>query len=372
VDRSKLLKRGDERKIMSNIIVSFCISTYNRSERVFSLVNSILSCDRDDIEVAVVDNNSTDNTFDLLHTISDLRFHYYKNERNIGDENFVRSLTYAKGKYAFYCNDRDFIITENIPKLCSFLYQNKLSFIYCNGSFYLNKDIIYTNKYTAFINLYKPTHPTGVIFNTEYLGKIGNLKWFEKQDFLSFMYLAGKICLLDNSAQLKNVYWKLAEKEFLLNNKSGLTPSSTPLEEFWFHPQYLLKILIRAGNYVISLNAFSKTDNQKILYKEYIYYSKQAIFGFKGYMYDEYNCKHYGIEPRKYTNRELYKLYRKFYIGYKNSNLFSSYSSVFKYRLFFFNVLMFIRIHFYSLKIKRALKICAYFLKTKMEIITGN
>jgi glycosyltransferase involved in cell wall biosynthesis len=354
---------------VNNIIISFCISTYNRAERVVSLANSILSCDRDDIEVAVVDNNSTDNTFDLLHTISDLRFHYYKNERNIGYGNFVRSLTYAKGKYAFYCNDRDFIIIENIPKLCSFLNQNKLAFIYCNGSFYLKKDIIYTNKYTAFLNLYKPTHPTGVIFNTEYLRKIGNLEWFEKRENIydfPLMYLAGKICLMDNSAQLKNIYWKLAEREYLLNNKSGLTPSSTPFEEFWFHPQYLLKALIRDGNYVISLNAFSKTDNQRILYSEYLYYSKQAIFGFKGYMRDKYNCKHYGIEPRKYTNRDLYKLYLKFYIDYKNSNLFSYYSPAFKWRLFFFNVWMFIKIHFYSLRIKRALKTCVDFLKTKM------
>jgi glycosyltransferase involved in cell wall biosynthesis len=354
---------------MSNIIVSFCISTYNRSERVFSLINSILSCDRDDIEVVVVDNNSTDNTFDLLHTISDLRFHYYKNESNIGCMNFVRSLTYAKGKYAFYCNDRDFIIIENIPKLCSFLYQNKLAFIYCNGSFYLKKDIIYTNKYTAFINLFKPNHPTGLIFNTEYLGKIENLEWFEKKENVydfPLLYLAGKICLFDNSAQLKNIYWKLSEKEFLLNNKSGLTPNSTPFEELWFHPQCLLKALIRDGNYVLSLNAFSKTDNQIILYKGYIYYAKQAIFGFKNYMCDKLHCKHYGIEPKKYTNRDLYKLYLKFYIGYENSNLFSGYSSAFKYRLFFFNASMFIRIHFYSLKIKQALKICASFLKTKI------
>jgi glycosyltransferase involved in cell wall biosynthesis len=361
MERSELSEREDEgRKIVSNSIISFCIGTYNRAERIFSLVNSILKCDRSDIEVVVADNNSTDNTFVLLHTISDLRFHYYKNRENMGNGNFVRSLTYAKGKYAFYCNDRDFILVENIPKLCDFLYQNKLAVIYCNGSFFLNKDTVYTSKYTSFINFYKPNHPTGFIFNTEYLGKIENLEWFEKKENVydyPLMYLAGKICLMDNSAQLKNIYWKLSEKEFLLNNKSGLTPSSIPFEELWFHPRQQLKVLIQAGNYLYkNINIFSNIDSQRILYRMYINFSK-SVFGFKGYMYDKYTLQHYGIKPRKITNRDLCRLYLNFYLGFKKSNLFFKFSL--NYRILvipFFNIWMFMRISLYSIELKPLLK----------------
>jgi glycosyltransferase involved in cell wall biosynthesis len=179
-------------------LLSFCIAAYNRAERVFALVNSILKCTRDDIEVIVTDNDSSDNTIELLDTINDERFKYYKNESNVGGvANIIRSLTHATGKYAFYCNDREYIITENIPKLCEFLYANPtLTFVYCDD--FVQKDRIYTDVYTALIHLYiQSYHPTGLIFSMAHLLRIENLDWFEKKEYVGHFpldFLAFRLC----------------------------------------------------------------------------------------------------------------------------------------------------------------------------------
>ncbi|MDR2406747.1 MAG: glycosyltransferase [Bacteroidales bacterium] len=185
-------------------VLSFCIGTYNRAERVFALVNSILKCPKDDIEVIVTDNNSSDNTIELLDTITDERFKYYRNKSNIGGiANIVRSLIYATGKYAFFCNDRDYIITDNIPKLCEFLYTNgALAFVYCDDS--VQQTRIYKDIYTALIHLYIISyHPTGLIFSMEHLLRIENLDWFEKKEHVGhfpFDFLVFRLCQMGGGA----------------------------------------------------------------------------------------------------------------------------------------------------------------------------
>jgi glycosyltransferase involved in cell wall biosynthesis len=194
---------------MKDIILSFCIGTYNQADRVFTLVNSILTRKRNDIEVAVTDNASTDHTFDLLTSITDTRFHYYRNESNIGGiANWTRSLTHAKGKYAFFSMDRDLVIQENIEKLCDFLYAHDLAFIFCDSR--INKNIIYHDKVKSFLNMYRSYHPTGVIYNTYFLAKIEDLEWFEKEENVGYdpqNFLAGYLFSMGDSARLKNIYW---------------------------------------------------------------------------------------------------------------------------------------------------------------------
>ena len=60
------------------------------------------------MEILIVDNNSTDNTLNLLRKIDDPRIKIYKNSKNIGAEaNFNRCIQLAKGKYVgiFHADD---------------------------------------------------------------------------------------------------------------------------------------------------------------------------------------------------------------------------------------------------------------------------
>ena len=79
--------------------LSICIPTYNRGEIVNRTVRNILKSEREDIEVVASNNCSTDKTEELLLSIEDERFHYFKNKYNNGTNNLVSVLTYATGEY---------------------------------------------------------------------------------------------------------------------------------------------------------------------------------------------------------------------------------------------------------------------------------
>lgn len=102
--------------------LSITIPTYNRGDIVYKTVVDGLKFDCDELEIVVVDNNSTDNTKELLQKISDTRFRYYRNEQNIGGAaNILFSITKARGKYALSMSDEDVICPESITEVINIL-----------------------------------------------------------------------------------------------------------------------------------------------------------------------------------------------------------------------------------------------------------
>ena len=102
---------------MKQLILSICIPTYNRAEIVYECVQNCLKLESDEIEVVVNDNCSTDNTKELLSTITDERFHYFCNEKNIGYQNLAMVLTRGRAKYALLLSDEDDIINLNLEEV---------------------------------------------------------------------------------------------------------------------------------------------------------------------------------------------------------------------------------------------------------------
>lgn len=101
--------------------LSICIPTYNRGKIVYRTVSNILKSSREDIEVVVSNNCSTDDTEELLLQIKDSRFKYFKNDYNNGADNLVSVLTYAQGEYLLLQSDEDEIVLANLPKYISVL-----------------------------------------------------------------------------------------------------------------------------------------------------------------------------------------------------------------------------------------------------------
>lgn len=107
---------------MENIVLSICIPTYNGGERLEKLIKLILKSSRQDIEIAVTDNCSSDNTIELLRKIGDKRLQIYQNKSNLGAfANGVRSLANGKGKYVMLLLDRDVIQIKCLDVYLEFL-----------------------------------------------------------------------------------------------------------------------------------------------------------------------------------------------------------------------------------------------------------
>ena len=96
---------------MTAPILSICIPTYNRAETLEVLLQSIFADTRkNDIEVIVSDNASTDSTSALMTALQErgMKISYHRNDSNIGiDRNFLRAVELAKGDYAVLVGSDD-------------------------------------------------------------------------------------------------------------------------------------------------------------------------------------------------------------------------------------------------------------------------
>lgn len=101
---------------MSKPVLSICIPTYNRA--VFLKQSLDVLCPQitsDDVELIVSDNNSPDNTEDIVkqYVAMNPRIQYTKQETNLGAaRNFFSLMHRAQGKYILLLGDDD-ILTDN-------------------------------------------------------------------------------------------------------------------------------------------------------------------------------------------------------------------------------------------------------------------
>ncbi|HWP26987.1 MAG TPA: glycosyltransferase [Xanthobacteraceae bacterium] len=95
-----------------NPLVTIAIPTYNRASLIKDAVTRALAQTYSNIEVLVSDNASTDNTLEVLKSISDPRLRIVRNPSNVGHvANFNNCIREARGEYLVIVPDDD-IITE--------------------------------------------------------------------------------------------------------------------------------------------------------------------------------------------------------------------------------------------------------------------
>ena len=112
---------------------SFVVAVYNGEKYIEKCVNSILLLDRDDYEIIIINDGSTDNTEDILDKMcskTNVRSISIKNSglsvaRNVGIEN-------AAGDYIIFIDSDDWI-DNKIDRAMSLAYKNDLEVCYFNA-----------------------------------------------------------------------------------------------------------------------------------------------------------------------------------------------------------------------------------------------
>lgn len=105
--------------INSDKLVSILIPVYNREKYIVECINSALSQTYKNIEVVVVDNCSTDNTWEVISRIAleDNRVKIFRNEENLGPVlNWEKCLINAKGDYVKILWSDDLFASDYIEK----------------------------------------------------------------------------------------------------------------------------------------------------------------------------------------------------------------------------------------------------------------
>jgi len=129
----------------SNILLSICIPTYNRSEQLKTTLNALIPQLKvhDTIEIVVSDNASEDKT---ENTVKELikecnKIKYIKNDKNIGlDYNALSCVKHASGKYCWMCSDDDISMPWTIEEILKTIKSCNPVFMYLNFAGYIENE----------------------------------------------------------------------------------------------------------------------------------------------------------------------------------------------------------------------------------------
>jgi len=107
--------------------VSVCIPVYNGIKTIEFAISSVLKIQNITFELVIVDNNSTDGTFEFVNNAStfDSRIKCYRNSKNIGFPlNYFECLFKAEGQYVTFCGADDKIDEEGLNSMINLLDEN--------------------------------------------------------------------------------------------------------------------------------------------------------------------------------------------------------------------------------------------------------
>ncbi len=109
---------------MNKPCVSILIPVYNRQDLVAECIASALSQTFNDLEVVVVDNASTDRTWEVCQTLAEgePRLRVFRNEENVGPvRNWRRCIELARGRYGKLLFSDDLIDPDYLAKVLPLL-----------------------------------------------------------------------------------------------------------------------------------------------------------------------------------------------------------------------------------------------------------
>lgn len=143
---------------MNRPLLSICIPTYNRAKYLPECLDSIVSefkneSLRNNIEIVIADNASTDNTGDIVREYQKKYSNivYFANEKNIGfDRSFARLIEKSTGVYCLSIGDDDAFFDGAIPLVMKRIEKQEIPFYGLNCWGY---DIELKNKLLPYPNL---------------------------------------------------------------------------------------------------------------------------------------------------------------------------------------------------------------------------
>ncbi len=180
---------------MPECFFSIAIPVYNRKQYIKNAIDSVLSQSFDNYELIIVDNNSTDGTWEYLCSLTNSKIRVFQNSTNIGMvPNWVKCVEYAKGTWFKFLMSDD-VFSENCLINQYLLIQRNISnnvFISRGeaiGNVYdcsqgVDFEIIDISKFTNMVKKYivnkYPIMPNAYTLKTQDLKTLVNMAEFNK------------------------------------------------------------------------------------------------------------------------------------------------------------------------------------------------
>lgn len=96
---------------------SVMIPTYNMGKTIKETVKSVLNQNYQNFEIVVQDNDSSDNTQEIVRSCADSRIRYYKNRKNLGyAKNLIEGVANCKGDIVYFLGADDILAKSALDK----------------------------------------------------------------------------------------------------------------------------------------------------------------------------------------------------------------------------------------------------------------
>ena len=131
-------------------MISVCMATYNGQKYIKEQIDSILCQLGNNDELVISDDNSSDNTVDIIHSYNDKRIKFFYNSLQKGvTHNFENALQKSKGDIIFLADQDDVWLPGKLEKMTRYMTEGNYDVVECSCSLTDEKlNIIKQNYYS--------------------------------------------------------------------------------------------------------------------------------------------------------------------------------------------------------------------------------
>ena len=116
-------------------LVTVAIPVYNAAGFIVETINSVIDQDYTNLDILIIDNHSTDESWNIIQGFPDPRIRAVRNDKNIGAvSNFNKCLEMAQGEYFLLLPADDLLYPGSISRRVAVLVEDsarKLALCFC-------------------------------------------------------------------------------------------------------------------------------------------------------------------------------------------------------------------------------------------------
>jgi teichuronic acid biosynthesis glycosyltransferase TuaG len=172
-----------------NPLISVIVATHNRAHILYETIKSILHQTYQNFELIIIDDNSNDNTYDIISSFNNSKIKYHLLKISSGGPAIPRNIgiKYSNGIYIAFCDDDDIWKKNKLEIQIKFLLENNYDLVSGNIHCFKNdiSKIIFSSSNRKILNIYDLILTNQINTSTVLLKKTENLEFNESKIFLN-------------------------------------------------------------------------------------------------------------------------------------------------------------------------------------------
>ncbi len=295
-------------------MISIVITTFNNSVKIQNAINSLLNQNISDLEIVIIDDNSNDETQQVLERFPLNIIKYYKNDKNLGTTlSRIKGVKLCSREYIGFLDDDDIFLDNVLNKKINLIKSKNYDFIFCN--YIVNNSVenmltkkelsIYEKNFKKHILLSPGPFLQCCLFQRDFI--LNSLDSFDKRaepsEDWDFFISISKKSLKIKHLDLIGFQWNLSQKSQSYNYKNEMLALQYITKKHF----YYMKQHSKQG---LSLQ-YRKIGSMLYYFKEY---SNAKKYFKNSFCLHWYSIKNIILLPIQYFPHTLYHFLMKKYV----------------------------------------------------------